>query len=332
MALVEHVATHTPPVPEQVRGRERIDTHTHVVPPEYLTWLKENPDYQGPLIDWNAESTLAAMDAIGIGTAILSVPNPSVRWGPSDDPAQVRRLARTVNEFCGELVREDPEHFGFFATLALPDLDASMEEARYALDDLGADGVVLFGNVDGTYVGSPRWDPLMQLLDERETVLFIHPAALPGPGVEGITSGVVDFLADSTRAAVNLVKHDCPRRYPRLRVLLSHGGGYVPYAANRIASMISRETDEADTVAQLKTFYYDTALTGSPYTLPSLLAFAGAGHLTFGSDWPYEFRPELSRQFTERLDAFELTDEQRYALNRGNAEQLFPRLAPARAS
>ncbi|MEU3294377.1 amidohydrolase family protein [Streptomyces longwoodensis] len=332
MTPVGHVAMNPSPMPEQTGARGRIDTHTHVVPPEYLAWLKENPDYPGSLVDWNVESTLAAMEAKGIATAILSVSSPSVRWGPGDDPARVRRLARTVNEFCGEVVRKDPEHFGFFATLALPDLDASLEEAEYALDELGADGVVLLGNVDGTYVGSPRWDPLMELLDERETVLFIHPTALPGPRVDGITSGVVDFLADSTRAAVNLVKHDCPRRYPRLRVLLSHGGGYVPYAATRIASMISRETDEADTIAQLKTFYFDTALTGGPYALPSLLAFADPGHITFGSDWPYEFRPDQSRQFTERLDAFELTDEQRHAISRGNAEKLFPRLVPGSAS
>jgi len=134
----------------------RIDTHTHVVPPEYLTWLRANSDYRGSLIDWRVDSALEAMDASGIGTAILSVPRPGVRWGPGDDPAQVRRLARTVNEFCGDVVRDDHEHFGFFATLALPDLEASLKEARYALDDLRADGIVLLSPVDATYVGSPR--------------------------------------------------------------------------------------------------------------------------------------------------------------------------------
>ncbi|HEV2637941.1 MAG TPA: amidohydrolase family protein [Actinocrinis sp.] len=305
----------------------RIDTHTHVVPPEYLSWLQQNPGYPGSQIYWTAESALASMDAKGISTAMLSVSSPGPRWGPDDDPAHTRWLARTVNEFCGNLVREDPEHFGFFATLVLPDVDASVEEARYALDELGADGVILLGNTDGTYLGSPRWDPLMEFLDERGTVLFIHPTGLPGPLAEGIASGVIDFLADSTRAAVNLVKNDCPRRFPRLRILLSHGGGYVPYAAARIACMISQDADEADVVEQLRTFYYDTALTGGPYALPSLLAFADPEHITFGTDWPYEFRADMARRFTDRLDAYDLTDEQRHAINRGNAERLFPRLA-----
>lgn len=304
----------------------RIDTHTHVVPPEYLAWLRANSDYRGSLIDWRVDSALEAMDANDIGTAILSVSRPGVRWGPGDDPAQVRRLARTVNEFCGDLVRDDPEHFGFFATLALPDLEASLDEARYALDDLGADGIVLLSHVDATYVGSPRWDPLLELLDERETVLFIHPTTLPGPQLEGVSPGAVDFLADSTRAAVNLIAHGCLRRYPRLRILLAHGGGYVPYAAARIASMISRDADEADVIDQLRRFWFDTALIGGPYALPSLLAFADPEHITFGSDWPYEFRPGQSRRFTERLDAFPLTEEQRRAIGRENAEQLFPRL------
>ncbi|WP_103338474.1 amidohydrolase family protein [Amycolatopsis sp. CA-126428] len=312
-------------------SRERIDTHTHVVPPDYLAWLRANRDYGGAVVDWNVDAALEAMDSKGIATAILSVSSPSVRWGPGDDPVQVRKLARAVNEFCGELVRADPGHFGFFATVTLPDLDGSLEEARYALDDLGADGVIVLGNVDGVYVGAPQWDPLMQLLDDRASVLFIHPTALPGPPVEGITAGVVDFLADSTRAAVNLVKHDCPRRYSRLRILLSHGGGFVPFAAARIASMISREADEADVLAQLRTFYFDTALTG-PYALPSLLAFADLEHVTYGSDWPYEFRPDQSRRFTEGLDAFDLTGEQRHAIDRGNAERLFPRLARVRSS
>lgn len=312
--------------------RGRIDTHTHVVPPAYLSWLKNNPSYHGALVDWRIESTLAAMDEKGIATAVLSVSSPGVRRGPGDDPASVRRLAREVNEFCAEVVRDDPQHFGFFATLTLPDLDGALDEARYALDELGADGVVLLGNVDGTYVGSPRWDPLMDLLDARRTVLFVHPTALPGGTAEDITPGVVDFLADSTRAAVNLVKRDCLRRYPHVRVLLSHGGGYVPYAATRIASMISRDFDEAAVIAQLQSFYVDTALIGGPYALPSLLAFAAPGHIVFGSDWPYEFRPGQSRHFTERLDAFESTEQQRQEINRGNAETLFPRLASARAS
>lgn len=288
------------------------------------------PDYQRSLIDWRVDAALEAMDASGIAMAILSVSRPDVRWGPGGDPAQVRRLARTINEFCGDLVRDDPEHFAFFAALALPDTEASLDEAQYALEDLGAGDMVLFRNVDGTYVGSPRRDPFLNLLDERETVLFIHPTTLPEPLLEGVSPGAVDFVADSTRVAVNLVVHDSLFQYPRLRILLSHGGGYVPYTAARTASMLSRDADQADVLDQLRGFWFDTAVIGSRYALPSLLAVADPGHLRFGCGWPFESRRggPLVHRAPQRL---ELPEAQRMPSSAGRRTAVSPGLGVRRA-
>ncbi len=244
-------------------NRQRIDTHTHVVPPRYLDWLRSQPDYRGALVDWNEAAALEAFEKKGIETGILSVSSPGVRFGPDNDAQQSRDLARYVNEFCADVVRKDSQHFGFFATVVLPDLEGSIEEARYALDDLNADGVTLFANTEGTYLGSPQLDPLLEMLNERGAAIFVHPTALPGPRVADISPGA----------------------------------------------------------------HFDTAMIGGPYALPSLLAFADPTHITFGSDWPYEFRPDQSRHFTDRFDAFELTDVQSRSIDRGNAEALFPRLA-----
>jgi predicted TIM-barrel fold metal-dependent hydrolase len=308
-------------------GIGRIDTHTHVVPPAYSDWLGKQSDYRGPIIEWSKEGALESFGQRGIETGILSVSTPGVRVVADGDDAEARSLARTLNEFCAEMVRDDPNHFGLFATLVLPDVDGSIEEARYALDDLGADGVVLLTNTGGTYVGAPEWDPLMAFLNERAAVVFMHPTALPTKPLPGISPGIVDFLADTTRATVNLVAHDCLTRYPGLKIVLSHGGGYVPYAASRIACGLGIDGDETAVMETLKKFYFDTALTGSPYALPSLLAFAEADHLTFGTDWHYEIRPNISTEFTRRLDEFPMDPAQRAMLNRGNAEKLFPRLA-----
>lgn len=195
--------------------------------------------------------------------------------------------ARTVTDFCGELVRDDPDHFGFFATRALPNTEASLDEARYALDDLGADGIVLLSNVDATYVGSPRWDPLLDLLDERETVLFIHPTTLPGPLLQGVSPGAVDHLAASTRAAANLLVHDSLRRNPPLRISIAHGGGYVPYAAARTASMLSRDADEADVLEQLRPLLVRPRVDRGPVRAAIAAGFAHPGHITVGSNCPY---------------------------------------------
>ena len=321
---------------ERVQGARavprRIDTHSHVMPPAWAEWLRTQPRYRGPHMSFSKEAMLDAYEKNGIETAILSISTPGVWLGPGTDLSASKTLARKLNEFCAGLVRDNPQRFGFFATLILPDVDASIEEARYALDHLNADGVVLMANTDGMYLGAPEWDPLMKFLDERKTVLFIHPTSLPAPQLPGITYALVDFLADTTRAAVNLCMHDCMNRFPNVKIMLSHGGGYLPYAVMRIAAMMSvmkpASVTEESAIEQMRRFYFDTALTPGPYAMPSLLALADPQRLTFGSDLPYATAAQALK-FTNRLDEYALTAEQRYAINRGNAERLFPRLAKA---
>jgi predicted TIM-barrel fold metal-dependent hydrolase len=135
---------------------------------------------------------------------------------------------------------------------------------------------------------------------------------------------LIDFLNDTTRAAMNLALNECLNRFPRLNIVLSHGGGFVPYAALRIARFPG--VDENSVISQLQSMYFDTASVGGPYALPSLLAFARSERITFGSDAP--FLPiEFSVQSSHGLEQFPMSDDQRYAIDRGNAEQLFPRLA-----
>jgi 6-methylsalicylate decarboxylase len=314
------------PAAGQAPSPDRIDTHFHVVPPVYRQWLEQHPLYHGPYVEWSRDAALEYLDRSSTETAIMSVSTPSARVAASDNRCDVRRLARAVNEFSADLVRDDPRRFGFFATLPLPDVDGAVAEAEYALDELNADGVVLMTNADGVYLGDPRFDPLLEFLGQRGVVVFVHPTAPGSPPVPGIAPGVVDFLADSVRCAVNLTRHGCLSRFPDIKVILSHGGGYLPYAALRIALMALPGEPEEAALAQLRKFYFDTALTSGPYALPSLLAFAEPTHVTFGSDWPYApTGPALA--FTKRLAEYLPDPGQAYAINRGNAEALFPRLA-----
>jgi predicted TIM-barrel fold metal-dependent hydrolase len=314
-----------------VNEHRRIDVHQHLLPPDYLTALHDKGIHAAggmPLPPWSAEGALAVMDANAISTAILSVSAPGTHFG---DDAEAVALARRCNEFCAELAGKHPDRFGYFATLALPDVAGSVREAAHALDDLGADGIVLLANSRGTYLGHPDLDPLMAELDARGTVVFVHPAALPGPAAEGIPPFAADFLLDTTRAAYSLVQHDIPRRFPNVAFILSHGGGFVPYAAHRLALSVAAATgrDPADVLNDFAGFYFDTALSATPATLPSLLAFARPGHVLFGSDTP--FAPDrIVSYFTGRLDASNLLDDQqRHMIDRGAAELLFPVLSPA---
>ena len=108
-------------------------------------------------------------------------------------------------------------------------------ELAYAFDTLHADGVVLLANTHGTYLGDDAQQPLFDELNRRNAVVFIHPAQLPGPLVPGVPAFAVDFLLDTTRAAVRLMTSGTMARCPNIKVILSHAGGFVPYASHRIA-------------------------------------------------------------------------------------------------
>jgi predicted TIM-barrel fold metal-dependent hydrolase len=307
----------------------RIDTHLHVVPPSYAAWLRGRGITAGgrDIPEWTVDTALELMDGANVATGILSVSTPGVHLG---DDAEARDKAREVNEFAAGVSRRLPGRFGFFATLTLPDVQGAIAEAAHAFDVLGADGVVLLASVNGTYLGDPAWDPLMAELNRRRAVVFVHPGALAGPEVPGIPAFAADFLLDTTRAALSYARSGSLERYPDLKVILSHAGGFVPYAAERMARICSPDGANPGGIARLRQFWYDVALSSSPYALPSLLAFADHGRITFGSDWPYAPK-ERSWHFARLLDGYPLEPALRHAIHRGNAERLFPRLATAGA-
>lgn len=308
----------------------RIDTHHHIVPPEYGEWLERKGVLAGGLLipAWSEETALEFMDRAGIGAAVMSVSTPGVHLG---DDAEARDKAREVNEFAAQVVRRHPNRFGFFATLTLPDVEGAIAEARHAFDVLGADGVVLLANVNGTYLGHEAWEPLFAALDQRQAVVFVHPSILPAPPVPGIPPFAADFLLDTTRAAISMARAGILERYPNLNIILSHAGGFLPYAAERVAHHCSADGRTAGGITRLRRYWFDTALSSSPYALPSLLAFADPSRITFGSDWPYAPAP-TARHFGRLLDGFELPTELRSAIHHGNAERLFPRLAKAQSA
>ncbi|MDT8913392.1 amidohydrolase family protein [Amycolatopsis sp. PS_44_ISF1] len=306
----------------------KIDVHQHLVPPAYRRALETGSRTPGgwPVPDWTPEGALAMMDEAGIATGVLSISSPGVHFG---DDVAARELARETNDYHAELVKDRPGRFGQFAVLPLPDVEAATAEAVRALDELHADGIALLSNVNGRYLGDPAYEPLWTELDARSAVVFVHPAEPPMPRLAGLPSPVLDFPADTTRSALDLVAHGVFDRHPRLRVILSHGGGFLPYAAHRFefASMFNPGTTEESIYAGLRRFYFDTALASTPTSLPSLLAFAAPGHILYGSDSP--FNPPPSRlRFDGWLDTYEgLSETDLAAVHRTSAEALFPRLA-----
>ncbi|PYM87944.1 MAG: amidohydrolase [Candidatus Rokuibacteriota bacterium] len=308
----------------------RIDIHQHVVPPFWAHALPTHGgDPSGTVIpQWSPDSAIDFMDSQQVATGILSLTAPSViGW----DKSERRRMARRVNEYTADLVTKRPDRFGNFATLPLPDAEGALWELEHALDTLRADGVILFANYAGKYLGEAAFEPIWSELHRRHAVVFVHPGQPPLPTAAGVPGPLVDYPFDTTRAAVQLVLNGIVDRYPGARIILAHAGGFLPYASHRFAELARvfrpAAAKPADILATFQRFYFDTALSSGPAALPSLKAFAGSGHMVFGSDFPYA-PAGIGASFTAKLDAGNgLTADEHRAINHGNACALFPRLA-----
>lgn len=178
------------------------------------------------------------MDEAGIECSVLTLPAPQPWFGDSEESA---RVIRQVNEEMAAARAGHKGRFLFCATLPLPDVDAAVRKTIYALDTLHADGVKLASNSRGLYLGDPALDPLMEVLNERGAVIITHPHK-PAQNIETLTSVVplasYEYLAETTRAILNMLGHNVMVRYPRLKVVVPHCGSFLPLAIPRIQSLM----------------------------------------------------------------------------------------------
>ena len=311
----------------------RIDVHHHVMPDFYIEAQRgagiTGSAYRG-FPEWSPETSLSVMDANRVAVAMLSFSSPGIYFG---DLAQTRDLARRCNDFLAELAADRPGRFGGFATLPLPDIDASLAEMARALDELKLDGVTLLTSVDERYVGHPEFEPIYRELDRRNAVAFIHPCYPPGTEARGwdIPRMLIDYPFETTRAATNLIFNGVMERMPDIRFILSHAGGTLPFLAHRIAifDKMTRFQDNYPDGAKatMKRFYYDTALSGDDAPLAALFDLVDASQVLFGTDHPY-ISDDVVAAETAGLDRFAgLDDGARRMIDRDNAEVLFPRFA-----
>ncbi|MBR6315315.1 MAG: amidohydrolase family protein, partial [Clostridia bacterium] len=157
------------------------DYHAHAIPDSYRELVAKHDmslDEGFPLPQWSAEAHMQMMAEAGIDRAILTLTAPHPYFS---DQAECTAACRRFNEELADLVEsqngtepvESP--FAFATTLPLPDVQAAIAEARYALDTLGAVGVKLATNVYGQYLGDSVLDPLMQFLSDRHALVILHP-------------------------------------------------------------------------------------------------------------------------------------------------------------
>ena len=282
-----------------------IDVHSHIITPEFVSALDKEGrllDEGFPLPKWDAEAQLKWMVEAGIQTSVLTLaaPNPTSA-----------SIIRKTNEAAAKLKREHPDRFRFCAALPLPDVNAAIEEARYALDVLGADGIKLATNVGGQYLGAPELDTLFSFLNERKAVVILHPHR-PEPVNRQVMQqtplAMQEYLSETTRAVSNMISRNVLARYPNVKVVVPHCGAYLPLMVPRMKSLTpvmqaNRLVGDIDWEANLAALYYDLAGAHSPEVIRMLLTITTPDHLLYGSDYPY-VAPQVLTQSLQRMQQY----------------------------
>ena len=310
-----------------------VDVHHHVIPDFYWEASNEDGNAAGGITPprWSLDGAIAYLDEARIDVAVPSISTPGVHFG---DDAAARSLAHAVNEYLAGIKHDRPDRFGAFAALPLPDIEGSLEQIAYALDVLELDGVSMFTNAGGSYLGDARFDPIFAELQRRAAVVFVHPTASPDPIAHTLDppDSLLDYPVDTSRAVAKLHYSNTFARTPDVKYVLAHAGGTIPFVASRFAIV-----DEMDVIPGarergafadvLPRLFWDTASAFSDPVLHMLRSVAGLGNVVFGTDYPYP-RDAISIAGLRRLEqTVELDDGERRGVLGAAAEKLIPRLA-----
>ncbi|MGH2405307.1 MAG: amidohydrolase family protein [bacterium] len=322
-----------------------IDVHSHFYPPAYLNALmtgasnvRVTVDVEGnPLLHYPGDYNIVVrghrdiayreqvLADAGVDRQVLTLTTPGTHV---EAPGRAVDLARLVNDAFADVIRGRSARFSALATLPLNDPAASAAELDRCVTRLGFAGAMLFSNANGEALADQRFWPVYEAADHLDAVLYIHPTH--PVGVEAMTDywlmPLVGFLFDTTLAAAKLVFAGVAERFPRIKWILGHLGGAIPYLAERLdrgfhAFRECRRHIQTPPSEYLRTrFYYDT-VNFDAGALRLALDFAGPEHLLAGSDYPHQIGSIPSMLSSIRTLA--ISDADRAAILGGNAARLF---------
>ncbi len=311
-----------------------IDVHAHAFSTEYIDLLEQlgaPGDVLVPARMVIAEASpqgvperLAAMDGSDVERQILSM---SAATPYFDDAASAVRAARVSNDEHAALCRAHPARFSFFATLPMPHVDAALEEIRRAFDELGAAGVTFTTSIRVRSLAEPAFAEVFAELDRRAAVVFLHPPGLacasPLIRESGLAWSVGAPIEDAV-CAMQLMKAGFPRRYPQLKIIMPHLGGFLPFLRYRLDRSTERQMPGEDPPSvQMRKFWYDTA-NGDPDALLHSISTYGLERIVFGTDYPYWMGASYDRA-VDYLALTGLGEAELRAIRYENARALFAR-------
>lgn len=276
----------------------RIDVHSHYFPTEYLDRL----DRYGPPKDTmhirknnmasadrrDLETHFREMDRAGVDMEVMSASSQFPYFAGEKDAADAARFG---NQVYAEIAAAHPKRLAAFAVTPLPHVEASIAEIHHALDELRMVGVTAGMTVMGKSIADPAFDGFFAELDRRQAVLFLHPVggSLGSPLIAAskLTWSLGAPMED-TICMLQLIQAEIPKRFPHVKIILPHLGGFAPFLMTRLDHL--RRQFLADSAAapsvQAKSFWYDS-VNAQPSALRCACEVAGVDRILLGSDYPF---------------------------------------------
>jgi len=299
-----------------------IDIHTHVVPARLVA--DGARDRRWPSVElsasdsaavtiggkvfreidsrsWDVERRLSDMVEDGTYMQVLSpMPELLSHWLPADD---AEYLADVMNEQIAAMIAQAPGHFAGIGMVCAQDIPRAVRQLE-KVKALGFSGIEIGTHINGVALGSETLEPLYAAAENLDLGIFVHP--LHPAGLERIGAGpelaaTAAFPLETALAAVSLLAAGVTERFPRLKILLSHGGGALSWILPRMDfgwSIGLQGKMKALPSTAARQFWYDTILY-DPASLRFLRDAVGTDHIVVGSDYPFAIRQQRPGAFAK---------------------------------
>jgi aminocarboxymuconate-semialdehyde decarboxylase len=281
----------------------------------------------------SVEKRLADMDVMGIDIqAISPAPGQTYYWA---EPERCLAAARAVNDNIAGIVAGHPDRFVGMGTIPFQEPDLAVPELERMVRELGLRGLEINTNIAGEDLSSPRFAKIFAAIERLRIVVFIHPIGFTEGSrlVDHYFNNVIGNPLESTLAVGHLIFGGVLDAHPGLKVVVAHGGGYLPAYSGRLDHAASARPDCCAHIKEMPSVYlrrlhFDT-LVFTRDQLEYLVRTYGADHVLLGSDYPYDMGEADPIGFVEtaRLSAAE-----RRAILGKNAAQLLAIPVPGHAA
>ena len=293
-----------------------LDTHAHIIVPEILREAAPAQEWR-PRVVWESgkqyveygpkrigsatrefvtpEKILDEMKKSGVDAVLLCPWVSLVRYEAKAEESL--SACQVQNDALSLLFKKYPQKIAALGMIPLQDVALAIKELERLMKS-GLKGVEIGAHVNGVYPGDARFRPFWEACESLGAFVFIHP--VEGGGRAELRDyymwNVIGNPMDTTIAAGHLILSGVMDAYPRLKILLAHGGGALPYLHGRLDRGFEQRPEINKGISRppteyLKQFYFDT-ITHDPIVLKSLVDFVGADHVLLGSDYPFDMGNE----------------------------------------